>query len=147
MWRPIIHSVMCQEGRSFGDLLGAPCAVFLRSPFPLSRAVFHVCITGKFTSSQSMNMFSSRESEGISRARLLQRISFAVFAAPVDHYLTHLTQIQERLGFFFFASLLFSCCATQQSECPRCHQSTAFAAHTQVARRPCRSKCSSHCVC
>lgn len=51
--------------------------------------------TAKFTTSQ-MNVFSSKEAEGLLRARLLQRISFAVFAAPQDHYLPHLTAIQVR---------------------------------------------------
>ena len=85
VWRPIIHSMLCQEGRSFSDLLA------------------------KFSSGQGINVFSSRESEGLSRARLLQRISFAVFAAPMDHYLTHLTAIQERLGMCVFLKYLYTC--------------------------------------
>ena len=71
-WKSLVHAVMCQEKPSFNDLLA------------------------KFTTSQ-MNVFSSKEAEGLLRARLLQRISFAVFAAPQDHYLPHLTAIQERL--------------------------------------------------
>jgi hypothetical protein len=49
-------------------------------------------------SSASSGMFSSRENEYQERALMVRKLSFLIFSAPVDYYLSKLPLIQEKIG-------------------------------------------------
>lgn len=54
-------------------------------------------LLGRITAASSANIFASREQEMITRCLNLRRLSLVIYAGEIDHYLTHLPSVQERL--------------------------------------------------
>jgi len=54
-------------------------------------------ILSRITAVPSSSIFGSKESEVLSRSYTVKRLTFIIFSAPVDYYLTSLPLIQEKL--------------------------------------------------
>ena len=72
-WQPVVSALMNSDKERFVELVG------------------------RVTSTPSTNIFTNKEAETLSRATNLRRLTYVIYAAEKDHWLTHLPALQEKL--------------------------------------------------
>ena len=77
------------------------------SQFERWKAIIHNCATTekervvdlllRISATSSTTLFVSRDQEFVTRSQMVRRLSFLIYIAPMDHYLSHLPSIQEKV--------------------------------------------------
>ena len=89
-WRPIVKSLYDSDKTTFPELLG--CKILF-----VTKTCTNSLFAAKVANAPSTNIFTNREYEMLLRSLNLRRLSFVIFSAEKNHFLTQLPTIQEKL--------------------------------------------------